>query len=120
MPIFDWDEGNRKKCASCVPIEEIEAVLSDPETIVTPQFALSLGVDPDMEEQRYRAAGRNHEGRGVFVVFTIQIAGEDLALESGFRSNQFASSLRGEAEAIQGPPPPPYDHWIASSLRSSQ
>jgi hypothetical protein len=24
------------------------------------------------------------------------------------------------SEAIQGPPPLPYDHWIASSLRFSQ
>jgi uncharacterized DUF497 family protein len=79
MPKFDWDEGNRKKCAARVSIEEIEAVLSDPETIVTPQFTLSLSDDPDAEEQRYRAMGRNHEGRGVFVVFTTRIAGADLA-----------------------------------------
>jgi uncharacterized DUF497 family protein len=80
MPKFDWDEGNRKKCAARVPIEEIEAVLSDPETIVTPQFSLSASDDPDGEEQRYRATGKNREGRGVFVVFTTRIAGEDLAL----------------------------------------
>jgi uncharacterized DUF497 family protein len=80
MPIFDWDEGNRIMCAARVPIEEIEAVLSDPETIVTPQFALSLSDDPDADEQRYRATGRNHEGRGVFVVFTTRIAGGDLTL----------------------------------------
>jgi len=27
---------------------------------------------------------------------------------------------RGEAEAIQGPPAPPFEFWIASPLRSSQ
>jgi len=80
MPTFDWDEGNRQKCAARVPIEEIEAVLSDPETIVTPQFVLSLSDDPDTEEQRYRAAGKNREGRGVFVVFTTRIVGADLCL----------------------------------------
>ena len=76
MPKFDWDEANRNKCAARVPIEEIEAVLSDPETIATPQFALSVN-DPDAEETRYRATGKNREGRGVFVVFTVRtVAGE--------------------------------------------
>jgi uncharacterized DUF497 family protein len=80
VPKFDWDEGNRKKCAARVPTEEIEAVLSDPKTIVAPQFALSASDDPDTEQQRYRATGKNHEGRGVFVVFTARIVGEDLSL----------------------------------------
>jgi uncharacterized DUF497 family protein len=73
MPIFDWDDGNRKKCAARVPIEEIEAALSDPETLVTPQFTLSVSDDPDAEEQRYRATGKNHAGRGVFIVFTVRM-----------------------------------------------
>jgi len=80
MPKFDWDNGNRNKCAARVPIEEIEAVLSDPETIVTPQFALSVGDDPDAEETRYRATGKNHAGRGVFVVFTVRSVGDELRL----------------------------------------
>ena len=80
MPVFDWDQGNRRRCAARVPIEEIEAVLSDPETIVTPQFTLSASDDPDTEEQRYRATGKNHEGRGVFVVFTTRIVVGDLCL----------------------------------------
>ena len=80
MPKFDWDNGNRNKCAARVPIEEIEAVLSDPETIVTPQFAFSASGDPDAEETRYRATGKNHEGRGVFVVFTIRSVEDELRL----------------------------------------
>jgi uncharacterized DUF497 family protein len=80
MPKFDWDDGNRSKCAARVPIEEIEAVLSDPRTIVTPQFALSASGDPDAEETRYRATGKNHEGRGVFVVFTMRLVEDELRL----------------------------------------
>jgi uncharacterized DUF497 family protein len=80
MPKFDWDEANRNKCAARVPIEEIEAVLSDPETIVTPQFALSASDDPDADETRYRATGKNHEGRGVFVVFTVRSIDGELRL----------------------------------------
>lgn len=80
MPKFDWDDGNRNKCAARVPIEEIEAVLIDPETIVTPQFALSASDDPDAEETRYRATGRNREGRGVFVVFTVRWVEDELRL----------------------------------------
>jgi hypothetical protein len=45
MPKSDRDEGNRKECAARAPIAEIEAVLSDPEPIVTPQFALSASDD---------------------------------------------------------------------------
>ncbi|HEY1778862.1 MAG TPA: BrnT family toxin [Roseiarcus sp.] len=80
MPKFDWDEGNRNKRAARVPIKEIEDVLSDPETIVTPQFALSTRDDPDAEETRYRATGKNREGRGVFVVFTMRSVEDGLRL----------------------------------------
>ena len=80
MPKFDWDEANRNKCAARVPIEEIEAMLSNPETIITPQFALSVNNDPDAEETRYRATGKNREGRGVFAVFTVRPAGGELRL----------------------------------------
>jgi hypothetical protein len=45
-----------------VPIAEIEAVLSDNRTRV-------IG-DPYEGEMRFRATGRNGEGRGAFVVFT--------------------------------------------------
>jgi uncharacterized protein len=77
---FDWDDGNRKKCAARVPIDEIESVLADPETIVVPQFALSVSDDPEAEEQRYRATGKNREGRGVLVVFTTRIIDGELRL----------------------------------------
>jgi uncharacterized DUF497 family protein len=80
MSKFDWDDGNRNKCAARVPIGEIEAVLSDPATIVTPQFSISASGDPDAEEQRYRATGKNHEGRGVFVVFTTRLIDGELRL----------------------------------------
>jgi len=59
---FDWDDGNRAKCSERVSIVEIEAVLSDNRTRV-------IG-DPYEGETRFRATGRNGEGRGVFVVFT--------------------------------------------------
>jgi uncharacterized DUF497 family protein len=78
MPKFDWDEGNRKKCAARVPIEEIEAVLTPRRSSLRNSFSASD--DPDTEEQRYRATGKNHEGRGVFVVFTTPIVGGDLCL----------------------------------------
>ena len=57
---FDWDDGNRAKCSERVPIAEIEAVLSDNRTRV-------IG-DPYEGETRFRATGRDGEGRGVFVV----------------------------------------------------
>ena len=74
------DDGARKKCAGRVPIDEVEAVLADPETIVVPQLTLSAGDDPDAEEQRYRATGRNREGRGVIVVFTTRTVDGKLRL----------------------------------------
>ena len=55
-------------------------MLSDPETTVTPQFALSASDDPDTEETRYRATGKNHECQGVFVVFTVRSVGGELRL----------------------------------------
>ena len=67
---FDWDLGNRDKCSARVPLAEIEAVLVDPKTIVAP--------DPFEGETRYRALGKNHEGRGVFVVFTIRMKSGEL------------------------------------------
>ena len=54
---FDWDDGNRAKCSERVPIAEIEAVPSDNRTRV-------IG-DPCEGETRFRATGRNGEGRRV-------------------------------------------------------
>jgi len=63
---FDWDEGNREKCAKHgVSIEEIESV-----------FAAEPGIGPDpfdaAIETRFRAIGRAQSGRHVFVVFTLR------------------------------------------------
>jgi len=55
MTKFDWDDGNRGKCAVRVPIEEIEALIEDPDTLI--------GGDPYEGETRFRAIGRNSEGR---------------------------------------------------------
>ena len=63
---FDWDEGNRAKCARHgVSSAEIEALLQgDPR------------VAPDMRhahrEDRLIAVGRNAMGRPMFVAFTIR------------------------------------------------
>ena len=63
---FDWDTGNRAKCAQHgVPIEAIEAM-----------FARGIMVLPDaahsQDEQRFRAIGRSEEGRMIFAVFTLR------------------------------------------------
>jgi uncharacterized protein len=64
MTKFDWDDGNRGKCALRVPMEEIEALIEDPDTLI--------GGDPYEGETRFRAIGRNSEGRPLFVVFTMR------------------------------------------------
>jgi uncharacterized DUF497 family protein len=64
MAKFDWDDGNREKCSRRVPIEEIEALIEDPRTLISG--------DPYEGETRFRAVGRNCEGRPVFVVFTMR------------------------------------------------
>jgi len=63
---FDWDEGNRAKCAKHgVPLAEIEMLLRD-----NPHVA------PDVRhsdrEDRLIAVGRNTAGRPMFVAFTIR------------------------------------------------
>ncbi len=63
MSKFDWDDGNREKCAQCVPLHEIEALIDDPRTLIAG--------DPYEGETRFRAIGRNAEGRPRFVVFTM-------------------------------------------------
>ena len=64
MTKFDWDAGNRDKCARRVPIEEIEALIEDPRTLISG--------DPYDGETRFRALGHNPEGRPLFVVFTMR------------------------------------------------
>src|SRR5271165_6365309 len=34
MAKFDWDDGNHEKCSRRVPIEEIEALIEDPRTLI--------------------------------------------------------------------------------------
>jgi uncharacterized protein len=64
MSKFDWDDGNREKCARRVPLHEIEALIDDPRTLIAG--------DPYDGEMRFRAIGRNSEGRPLFVVFTMR------------------------------------------------
>ena len=64
MSKFDWDDGNREKCARRVPLEEIEALIDDPRTMIAG--------DPYEGETRFRAIGRDAKGRPLFVVFTMR------------------------------------------------
>jgi uncharacterized protein len=64
MSKFDWDDGNREKCAGRVPVHEIEALIDDSQTVIAG--------DPYEGETRFRAIGRNSEGRPLFVVFTMR------------------------------------------------
>jgi hypothetical protein len=64
MSRFDWDDGNREKCARRVPLREIEALIDDSRTLIAG--------DPYEGETRFRAIGRNSEGRPLFVVFTMR------------------------------------------------
>jgi uncharacterized protein len=64
MGKFDWDYGNREKCAARVPVHEIEALIDDTRTLIAG--------DPYEGEIRFRAIGRNSEGRPLFVVFTMR------------------------------------------------
>jgi hypothetical protein len=47
-----------KKCARRVPLHEIEALIDDPRTLIAG--------DPYEGETRFRAVGRNSEGRPLF------------------------------------------------------
>jgi len=63
---FDWDEGNRTKCAKHgVLVGEIEAL-----------FRAGPAVAPDIAhsaaEDRLIAVGRTAEGRPLFVAFTLR------------------------------------------------
>jgi uncharacterized DUF497 family protein len=65
MSKFDWDHGNREKCARRVPVAEIEALIEDPRTLIAG--------DPYEGETRFRAIGHNSDGRPMFVVFTMRM-----------------------------------------------
>lgn len=66
---FDWDDGNRGKCAKHgVSVAAIESL-----------FLRGLLILPDAahsrSERRFKAIGRTEQGRAVFVVFTLRRAG---------------------------------------------
>ena len=63
---FQWDKGNKAKCQKHgVSLETVEAI-----------FVTGLIIFPDeghsLNEKRYRAKGKDHDRRSVFVVFTIR------------------------------------------------
>lgn len=63
---FDWDLGNRAKCAKHgVTVAEIEGLFRGP---------VSVFPDPahSTTEERFKAIGRTAAGRMVFVVFTLR------------------------------------------------
>ena len=61
---FDWDDGNRAKCAKHLLIQEaIEALFGR---------SLLVQADPFPGESRFRAIGRGVDGRAVFLVFTTR------------------------------------------------
>ena len=63
---FDWDEGNREKCAKHgVSSDEIEAALCGP-------FALFRDHAHSRAEERFKAIGRTDAGRYVLIVFTLR------------------------------------------------
>ncbi len=61
---FEWDDGNREKCASRVPAAEIEALFDG--------RPLRVSGDPFEGEIRYLAIGANDEGREIFLVYTTR------------------------------------------------
>ncbi|MFL9501466.1 BrnT family toxin [Rhodopseudomonas palustris] len=63
---FDWELGNRAKCAKHgVTVAEIEGLFRGP---------ISVFPDPahSLSEERFKAIGRTETGRMVFVVFTLR------------------------------------------------
>jgi uncharacterized protein len=68
---FEWDSGNRAKCQKHgLSIDQIETV-----------FGQAVAILPDaahsQAEPRFRAVGRDGNGKAVFVVFTMRQRGED-------------------------------------------
>lgn len=68
---FDWDAGNRAKCRKHgLSIAQIERL-----------FESTIAILPDsghsQRERRFRAVGRDLNGRAVFVVFTMRRRGEN-------------------------------------------
>lgn len=71
---FDWDSGNLEKCQKHgVSVSAIESLFAGP-VAVLPDDEHSL------HEARFRAVGRTHEGRAVFVVFTLRGHGDAILI----------------------------------------
>ena len=63
---FQWDKGNKAKCQKHgVSIEAIEGIFSSG-VIILPDKGHSCN------ENRYRAIGKDFDGRSIFVVFTVR------------------------------------------------
>ena len=66
---FDWDRGNRAKCAKHgVSAAEVEAVFRGP-------LFVRKDAKHSQSEERQWAIGKTDEGRWVFLVFTIRERG---------------------------------------------
>ncbi len=64
---FDWDAGNTDKCQKHgVSLAEIEALFRN-------EPAVAPDIEHSAREERAIAAGRNKDGRPMFVAFTIRI-----------------------------------------------
>ncbi len=69
---FDWDSGNWPKCARHgVSKAEIESVFRN---------RPAIHPDPFPGEERFRAIGRNDEGRFIFAVFMLRSAGSGILI----------------------------------------
>lgn len=63
---FDWDDGNREKCKDHgLNLEEVESVFFN-------QPRVFPDISHSKDEERFHAVGRNHNGRYVFIVFTLR------------------------------------------------
>lgn len=63
---FDWDDGNWPKCGKHgVAKTEIEQALQDGPLILADR-------NPQTEETRFNAVGKNEHGRYIFIVFTLR------------------------------------------------
>jgi uncharacterized DUF497 family protein len=64
---FDWDAGNREKCAKHgVSVAEVEGLFNMP-LLIIPDASHS------QSEERLRAIGKTASGRSVFLIFTIRV-----------------------------------------------
>ncbi|WP_332060830.1 BrnT family toxin [Bartonella sp. CB74] len=63
---INWDKGNWPKCAKHgVSKKEIEYLFTDPNNLFMEQ-------DPNIQEERFRAIGKNYNERYIFLVFTLR------------------------------------------------